>query len=184
MAPGGGWSWGRQHIPLQESALLLLLPCGVLQSWHRAAAEFQPSMGSLPPKISVFGESHTTESSRLHHLPVQCQHWGRIKQDSNRLKSLGYKLTPSWGCFLQNYFPFQALFAYECVDLSTQTGGKISAFISGRGPATSCPQPKITLLEGMCLPSPRQLVFASHPDVPGSFIPSKLLSSLVIPFGV
>lgn len=102
LAPGGGWSCGRQHIPQLESAVFLPLPgrmyVGHLQSWPRAATEFQPSMSSLAPKISVFGECHTTENSRLHHLPVQCQHWGHIKQDSNRLKSLEYKLTSSWGC--------------------------------------------------------------------------------------
>lgn len=124
LAPGGRWSWGRQHIPLLGSALLLLLPGrmgGGLWSWHGGAAEFRPSMGSLPLKISIFGECHTTESSRLHHLPVQCQHWGRIKSG---LKSLGYKLTPSWGGFLQNYFPFQVLFVREHIHLSTPTGEK------------------------------------------------------------
>lgn len=110
---------------------------GDLQSWPRGAAEFQPSMGSLPPKISVFGECHTTENSRLHHLPVQCQHWGHIKQDSNRLKSLEYKLAPSWGCFLQNSFPFQVLLAHECVHLSTQTGEKYQLFFKGKALAAA-----------------------------------------------
>lgn len=131
-------SWRRMELgqAAQSSARVCTAPAsagrmhvGALQSWCRGAAEFQPSMGSLPSKISVFGECHTTENSRLHHLPVQCQHWSHIKQDSNRLKSLEYKLIPSWGCFLQNYFPFQVLFAHECVHLSTQTGRKYQLFI-------------------------------------------------------
>lgn len=157
-AQAGSWSWGRQHIPLLGSALLLLLPgrrhWGTCRAGPEELLSFSSAWAPFLPKISVFGWCHTTENSRLRHLPVQCQHWGHIKQDSSRLKSLEYKLPPSWGCFLENYFPFQVLFACECVHLSNQTGEKSLCFFLGKetgcshiscsvylGPAASCPQP-------------------------------------------
>jgi len=50
-------------------------------------------------------------------------------------------------------------------------------------PTVSRLRPEITLPEGNCPPGPGQLVFASRLNALGAFIPSKLLSSLVIPFG-